>query len=63
MSISELASSPKLYINYLLKINEGYKSTVVAPYPQIYFPEGKESKHITRKIPEISNSIVVLSSI
>lgn len=39
------------------------KSTVVPPYPQIYFPEGKESKHITRKIPEISNSIAVLSSI
>lgn len=46
------------------------KSTVVPPYPQIYpqinpqiyFPEGKESKHITRKIPEISNSIAVLSS-
>lgn len=38
------------------------KSTVVLPYPQIYFPEGKESKHITRKIPEISNSVAVLSS-
>ena len=31
MSISELASSPKLYINYLLKINEGKKEYSSAP--------------------------------